>query len=116
VPWWNFSNRAIVEQDHDCSSEMFKSRDMLYLYNNQHNALIHYFILRFSLTCFRLSYSPSSKGYAYDVENGDYVLECRLWARMERNLRSILAHRQSTFKEIITVCHIVDVASWWWAV
>jgi hypothetical protein len=35
-------------------------------------------------------------------------IDC-LWTRMERN--SILAHRQSTFKEIITVCHIVYVGS-----
>jgi hypothetical protein len=27
-----------------------------------------------------------------------------------------MAHRQSTLKEIITICHIVNVASWWWAV
>jgi hypothetical protein len=50
----------------------------LYLYNKQHNALIHYFILRFCFTCFGLSNSPSSRGYVYNVANGDYLLECRL--------------------------------------
>jgi hypothetical protein len=29
--------------------------------------------------------------------------------------RSILAHRQSKFKETITIFHILHVASWWWA-
>jgi hypothetical protein len=48
---------------------------LVYLYNNQHNSLIHYFILRFCVTCFSLSYG------------------------------------MSTFKEIITICHAVHVAS-----
>jgi hypothetical protein len=84
----------------------------LYLYNNQHNALIHYFILRFCLTCFRLSYIPSSRGYVYNVANGDYLLECRpSMVQDGEEFSSILAHRHSTPKEIITVCHIVHVAS-----
>jgi hypothetical protein len=41
------------------------------LYSNQHNALIYYFILRFYVTCFGLTYSPSSRGYVYNVANGN---------------------------------------------
>jgi hypothetical protein len=52
------------------------NNSLVYLYNN-HSALIHYFILRFCLTCFGLSYSQSTRGYVYSAANGDYLLECR---------------------------------------
>jgi hypothetical protein len=32
----------------------FKLSFNLYMYNNQHNTLIHYFILRFCITCYSL--------------------------------------------------------------
>jgi hypothetical protein len=50
----------------------------MYLYNNQHNALIQYFILCVFLTRFGLTYSPSSRGYVYNGANGDCLLKCRL--------------------------------------
>jgi hypothetical protein len=83
-----------------------KAQGLLYLYNNQHSALIQWFILRFCLTCFGLTYSQSSRSYVYNVADGDCLLKCRL----------SMAHRPATFKETITICHIVHVASGGWAV
>jgi hypothetical protein len=37
---------------------------------------------------------------------------CPFWT----HFCSIVAHRQSTLKETVTICHILHVASWWWAV
>jgi hypothetical protein len=50
----------------------------MYLSKNQRTTLMDYFILRFSITCFGFSFSPSSRGYVFNVANGDCLLKCRL--------------------------------------
>jgi hypothetical protein len=77
---------------------------MIYSYNNQHNAPIRYFILWFCLTCFGLSYSPSSRDYVWNMANDGCLLECRyLWA--------ILAHRYRPPGAHITCC-LMDNGNW----
>jgi hypothetical protein len=82
----------------------------LCLENNQHNALINFAIFSLPVSGSHTAHHQEDTCTMWQLVLLCLNVEC-LWARMERNCGSILAHGQSTFKETITNCHIVQVAS-----
>jgi hypothetical protein len=84
----------------------FKLSFDLYLFNNQHNTLTHYFILQFCITCYFLLRNTTRvitiRCFSWYITLMLHHTSCSFpintWLIPTNQFRSILAHTQSTFK------------------